>query len=168
MSEQRKTVAQTTYVISVAAQLAGMHPQTLRQYDRLGIVIPRRTKGRGRRYTSGDIRRLREVQRLSQQEGINLAGIRRILDLEEDLHELRRSRDELAERVEEFHMRANRVFAAASSGEVDPIQRGQRPSVPIDERELVLGGPLRLRALPGPENEDGDGELIEDVEWEDE
>ena len=71
-----------TFVISVAAELAGMHPQTLRQYDRLGLVIPARTKGRGRRYTKRDVQRLRDVQRMSQEEGINLAGIRRILELE--------------------------------------------------------------------------------------
>ena len=63
-----------TFVISVAAELAGMHPQTLRQYDRLGLVIPARTKGRGRRYTKRDVQRLRDVQRMSQEEGINLAG----------------------------------------------------------------------------------------------
>ncbi|NEC92715.1 heat shock protein transcriptional repressor HspR, partial [Streptomyces sp. SID12501] len=64
------------YVISVAAQLAGMHPQTLRQYDRLGLVQPARTRGRGRRYSMRDIQVLREVQRLSQDEGVNLAGIK--------------------------------------------------------------------------------------------
>jgi MerR family transcriptional regulator/heat shock protein HspR len=70
------------YVISVAAQLSGLHPQTLRQYDRLGLVSPGRTAGRGRLYSTRDIVMLREVQRLSQEEGINLAGIKRILILE--------------------------------------------------------------------------------------
>nr|WP_061300452.1 helix-turn-helix transcriptional regulator [Herbidospora cretacea] len=80
------------YVISVAAQLSGLHPQTLRQYDRLGLVSPGRTAGRGRLYSTRDIVLLREVQRLSQEEGINLAGIKRILELEtENL----RLRDEL-------------------------------------------------------------------------
>src|SRR4051812_49679245 len=68
------------FVISVAAQLAGMHPQTLRQYDRLGLVTPGRTAGRGRRYSARDVALLREVQRLSQDEGVNLAGIKRILE----------------------------------------------------------------------------------------
>ena len=63
--------SQTTFVISVAAELAGMHPQTLRQYDRLGLVTPARSKGRGRRYTHRDIQRLRAVQVMSQEEGIN-------------------------------------------------------------------------------------------------
>jgi MerR family transcriptional regulator, heat shock protein HspR len=77
------------YVISVAAQLSGLHPQTLRQYDRMGLVSPGRTSGRGRRYSSRDIFMLREVQRLSQHEGINLAGIKRILELEHEVAALR-------------------------------------------------------------------------------
>jgi MerR family transcriptional regulator/heat shock protein HspR len=70
------------YVISVAAQLSGLHPQTLRAYDRLGLVSPGRAAGRGRRYSLRDILILREVQRLSQEEGVNLSGIKRILELE--------------------------------------------------------------------------------------
>ena len=70
------------YVISVAAELTGLHPQTLRQYDRLGLVSPDRTAGRGRRYSARDIELLRQVQQLSQAEGINLAGIKRIIELE--------------------------------------------------------------------------------------
>jgi MerR family transcriptional regulator/heat shock protein HspR len=77
------------YVISVAAQLSGLHPQTLRQYDRLGLVSPGRTAGRGRLYSTRDIVLLREVQRLSQEEGINLAGIKRILELETENLQLR-------------------------------------------------------------------------------
>src|ERR1700684_4231335 len=70
------------YVISVAAQLSGLHPQTLRTYDRLGLVSPGRAAGRGRRYSLRDILILREVQRLSHDEGVNLSGIKRILELE--------------------------------------------------------------------------------------
>jgi MerR family transcriptional regulator/heat shock protein HspR len=77
------------YVISVAAELSGLHPQTLRQYDRLGLVSPGRSSGRGRRYSARDILRLREVARLSQEEGINLAGIKRILALENTVDALR-------------------------------------------------------------------------------
>jgi MerR family transcriptional regulator/heat shock protein HspR len=76
------------YVISKAAELAGMHPQTLRQYDRLGLVSPRRTSGRGRRYSKRDVAQLVEIQRLSHDEGINLAGIKRILDLENQVRAL--------------------------------------------------------------------------------
>jgi MerR family transcriptional regulator, heat shock protein HspR len=82
------------YVISVAAQLSGLHPQTLRTYDRLGLVSPGRAAGRGRRYSLRDIVILREVQRLSQEHGVNLSGIKRILELES---EWQRSRLMLAE-----------------------------------------------------------------------
>jgi MerR family transcriptional regulator/heat shock protein HspR len=85
------------FVISVAAQLAGMHPQTLRTYDRIGLVSPRRTAGRGRRYSARDIAALRLIQRLSQEEGINLEGIRRILHLENELEAMRAQLAELAE-----------------------------------------------------------------------
>jgi MerR family transcriptional regulator, heat shock protein HspR len=76
------------FVISVAAQLAGMHAQTLRQYDRLGLVNPSRTPGGGRRYSARDVALLREVQRLSQEEGVNLAGIKRIIALEQEVNAL--------------------------------------------------------------------------------
>src|ERR671927_2038851 len=69
-------------IISVAARMAGMHPQTLRQYDRMGLVQPGRAAGGGRRYSVRDVTLLREIQRLSQEDGVNLAGIKRIIDLE--------------------------------------------------------------------------------------
>jgi MerR family transcriptional regulator/heat shock protein HspR len=75
--------------ISAAAEMAGMHPQTLRQYDRLGLVEPARTPGGGRRYSVRDVTRLREIQRLSQDEGVNLAGIKRIMDLEREVQAVR-------------------------------------------------------------------------------
>jgi len=76
------------YVISIAAQLAGMHAQTLRQYDRLGLVSPGRTAGGGRRYSMRDVEQLREVARLSAQ-GVGLEGVRRILELENEVSALR-------------------------------------------------------------------------------
>ena len=106
------------YVISVAAQLSGLHPQTLRTYDRLGLVSPGRAAGRGRRYSVRDILILREVQRLSQEEGINLSGIKRILELE--LAE-RRSRQLLAEMHSEVsqlraELESTRAVAARLAG----------------------------------------------------
>ncbi|MQY14212.1 putative heat shock protein HspR [Streptomyces sp. RB5] len=83
------------YVISIAAQLSGLHPQTLRQYDRLGLVSPDRTAGRGRRYSARDIELLRQVQQLSQDEGINLAGIKRIIELENQVAALQQRVAEL-------------------------------------------------------------------------
>ena len=72
---------EAVYVISIASQLSGMHPQTLRQYDKLGLVSPGRASGRGRRYSLRDIASLRNIQRLVG-DGINLAGIKRIMELE--------------------------------------------------------------------------------------
>jgi MerR family transcriptional regulator/heat shock protein HspR len=92
------------FVISVAAQLAGMHAQTLRQYDRLGLVTPGRTNGGGRRYSARDVALLREVQRLSQEDGLNLAGIKRIIELESHVAALRRRVAELAAELD--HTRA--------------------------------------------------------------
>ncbi|GAA2586951.1 helix-turn-helix transcriptional regulator [Dactylosporangium fulvum] len=91
-------------IISIAARLAGMHPQTLRQYDRMGLVQPGRTSGGGRRYSERDVALLREVQRLSQEEGVNLAGIKRIIELEGIVGDLRQRVAELE--VELMHTRA--------------------------------------------------------------
>jgi len=108
------------FVISVAASLAGMHPQTLRTYDRMGLVSPRRTSGRGRRYSARDISMLRLIQRLSQDEGINLEGIRRILVLENELEEMRAQLNELAEALAESRAAppGSRVFTADPVGGV--------------------------------------------------
>jgi MerR family transcriptional regulator/heat shock protein HspR len=90
--------------ISAAAEMAGMHPQTLRQYDRLGLVEPARTPGGGRRYSVRDVTRLREIQRLSQDEGVNLAGIKRIMDLEREVQAVRAEANAAVEElVEELH-----------------------------------------------------------------
>jgi MerR family transcriptional regulator/heat shock protein HspR len=91
------------FVISVAAQLAGMHAQTLRQYDRLGLVSPGRTVGGGRRYSARDVALLREVQRLSQDEGVNLAGIKRIIELEAHVDALRQRVAELSAELDHAH-----------------------------------------------------------------
>ncbi|NNG98267.1 helix-turn-helix transcriptional regulator [Gordonia araii NBRC 100433] len=87
-----------TYVISVAAELAGMHAQTLRTYDRLGLVTPARTSGGGRRYSRSDVELLREIQRLSQEEGVNLAGIKRIIELTREVDDLRARLDAVGRR----------------------------------------------------------------------
>jgi MerR family transcriptional regulator/heat shock protein HspR len=87
------------YVISVAAELSGLHPQTLRAYDRLGLVSPGRSSGRGRRYSLRDVLLLREVQRLSQEDGVNLSGIKRILELEAELARASRRLAELTSEI---------------------------------------------------------------------
>ncbi len=99
-------------IISVAARMAGMHPQTLRQYDRLGLVSPGRTPGGGRRYSPRDVALLREVQRLSQEDGVNLAGIKRIIDLESQVEALQQRVEEL---LTELELAESRVVAAESA-----------------------------------------------------
>ncbi|GAA1009398.1 helix-turn-helix transcriptional regulator [Nocardiopsis tropica] len=91
------------FMISVAAQLAGMHAQTLRTYDRLGVVKAGRSAGGGRRYSTRDVDLLREVQRLSQDEGVNLAGIKRIIDLTNQVDALQRRVQELTTQLENVH-----------------------------------------------------------------
>jgi MerR family transcriptional regulator/heat shock protein HspR len=106
------------YVISVASQLSGLHPQTLRAYDRLGLVSPGRTGGGGRRYSLRDILILREVQRLSQEEGVNLSGIKRILELESAEQESRLRLAELHAEVAQLRaeLESTRAVAARLAG----------------------------------------------------
>lgn len=128
------------YVISIAAELSGMHPQTLRQYDRLGLVTPGRSSGRGRRYSARDVEQLREVQRLSQEEGVNLAGVKRIIELEAHVHALRERVAELQREVADARADAERREAAAHASY-------RRDLVPLTPGTLVLYGP-RGRGRP--------------------
>jgi MerR family transcriptional regulator/heat shock protein HspR len=102
------------YVISVAAQLSGLHPQTLRAYDRLGLVSPGRTPGRGRRYSLRDILILREVQRLSQEDGVNLSGIKRILELDSECHSIRMRLAELHAEISQLRAELESTRAVAA------------------------------------------------------
>lgn len=100
-----------TFLISVAAELAGMHAQTLRTYDRLGLVSPQRSTGGGRRYSQHDVDLLREVQRLSQDEGVNLAGIKRIIELTNQVEALQSRMQEQAREVELLRANQRRDLA---------------------------------------------------------
>ncbi|MDO5511900.1 heat shock protein transcriptional repressor HspR [Corynebacterium sp.] len=93
------------FVISVAAELAGMHAQTLRTYDRMGLVTPQRTTGGGRRYSRKDIILLRRIQHLSQEEGVNLAGIKAIIELSGEVDRLRAEVEELREQQDQLPRR---------------------------------------------------------------
>jgi MerR family transcriptional regulator/heat shock protein HspR len=119
------------FVISVAAQLSGLHAQTLRSYDRLGLVSPGRSAGGGRRYSARDIALLREVQRLSQEEGVNLAGIKRIIELEQLVDELRARIDELA-----HELLAAQAAAEQAAASVHASYR--RDLVPVDPRQSIV------------------------------
>ena len=87
------------YMISVAAELVGMHPQTLRIYEQKGLVRPRRTAGNTRLYSDQDVERLREIQRLTTEVGLNLAGVEQVLGLEDQLARLRRRIERLEEEM---------------------------------------------------------------------
>jgi MerR family transcriptional regulator/heat shock protein HspR len=115
------------FPIAQAAELSGLHPQTLRQYDRLGLVSPQRTAGKTRRYSMRDVVALREVTRLSA-EGINLEGIKRIIEIEKTTSGLHsRVRELEAALADEIMKRqGRRVFAAGSEGEVVPLRQGAR------------------------------------------
>jgi MerR family transcriptional regulator/heat shock protein HspR len=122
------------FVISVAAGLTGMHPQTLRQYDRLGLVTPTRSGGGGRRYSARDVALLREVQRLSQEEGVNLAGIKRIIELVNHVTALQ-------ERLVELHEELEQTRSAVASAHADAVASMRRDLVPLRDNALVVWRP---------------------------
>jgi MerR family transcriptional regulator/heat shock protein HspR len=103
------------YIISVAAELAGVHPQTLRIYERKGLVAPKRTAGNSRRYSDRDIELLRQIQDLTQEGGINLAGVKMIIELQAQLDALRARTDELQDELEA------RERAADGEGKIVPL-----------------------------------------------
>lgn len=132
------------FVISVAAELAGLHAQTLRSYDRMGLVSPGRSTGGGRRYSARDIELLQEVQRLSQEQGVNLAGIKRIIELEHRVEALRSRLAELSEELDEArtelaaaHATAEQAAAAVHAS----YRRDLMPARTAQESALVVWRP---------------------------
>jgi MerR family transcriptional regulator, heat shock protein HspR len=117
------------YVISVAAELAGVHPQTLRIYERKGLLDPARTVGGNRRYSEGDIERLRRIAELTS-DGLNLAGVKRVLELEEQLRSLHDSleqaRRDARDAVDEVSRRHRRDLVPVSQS---MVVWGRRPSI---------------------------------------
>ncbi len=122
MTERTRT--QAVYVISVAAELAGMHPQTLRIYERRGLVQPARTQGGNRRYSDADIERLQRISDLAE-EGMNLEGIRRVMELERENGELRQQ--------------LTRAQRHADSAQADAEKRQRRDLVPLRQAVAVFG-----------------------------
>jgi MerR family transcriptional regulator/heat shock protein HspR len=122
------------FVISVAAELSGMHPQTLRQYDRLGLVTPGRAGGGGRRYSSRDVALLREVQRLSQEEGVNLAGIKRVIELENQV-------EALQSRLAEVQGELDRAQHSLADAHTAALASMRRDLVPVRDAALVVWKP---------------------------
>ncbi len=124
------------FVISVAAELSGMHPLTLRQYDRLGLVTPGRSGGGGRRYSARDVALLREVQRLSQEEGVNLAGIKRVIELENQV-------EALQTRLAEVQADLARTQSALDRAHEVAVASTRRDLVPLSNSALVVWKPRR-------------------------
>ena len=118
------------YVISVAAELAGVHPQTLRIYERKGLLAPERTSGRSRRYSDQDIELLRRIQELTN-EGISLLGVQRILALEQELHAMRDRAARLEARVNALQQEMEARVEAAH-------QQYRRELVPLRSASVVL------------------------------
>ncbi|MBS1721459.1 MAG: helix-turn-helix transcriptional regulator [Armatimonadetes bacterium] len=118
---------QPVYMIGVAAELCGVHPQTLRQYERLGLVIPSRVGAKNRLYSDEDIARVRRIQRLTQQMGVNLAGVEIILKLLDDMDDLRRDLEgQMQEYATDVERRVQALFANTST----PI-RADEPLLPV-------------------------------------
>jgi MerR family transcriptional regulator/heat shock protein HspR len=152
MGEQREVDADAPiFAIAVAAELSGMHPQTLRQYDRLGLVVPARTQGGSRRYSLHHVEQLRQVASMSA-EGIGLPAIARILDLEDRVRELHVRVRDLEDRMRsELERRPGaRVFAAGSTGAVVTLRHGTRVRRATD---IVVWNPRRSL---GPVAQDDD------------
>jgi MerR family transcriptional regulator/heat shock protein HspR len=115
------------YMISVAAELVGMHPQTLRIYEARGLVRPRRTAGNTRLYSDGDVARLQLIQRLTTEIGLNLAGVERVLHLEDELARMRRRIDrmerEMRDAIEQVHRQYRRDLVPYRPAQ-PPARRG--------------------------------------------
>src|SRR6201996_7110320 len=116
-----------TFLISVAAELAGMHAQTLRNYDRLGRVRPTRRSGGGRRDSQHDVDLLREVQRLSQDEGVNLAGIKRIIELTTQVEALQSRLKEMASEIEVLRANQRRDLAVVPKSTAVVVWKPRQP-----------------------------------------
>ncbi|MEA2460166.1 MAG: MerR family transcriptional regulator, heat shock protein HspR [Actinomycetota bacterium] len=131
------------YIISIAAELAGVHPQTLRVYERKGLLSPQRTQGNSRRYSERDIRMLRRIQELTN-EGVNLAGVIRILELEQQI-----------ERLRDQHERVKQDFEARTGGSLVPFKDIRRVRRAMKSDLVDRAGIRRSFAVPAADSDDG-------------
>jgi len=124
-------------MIGVAANLCGVHPQTLRQYERLGLVVPSRAGAKNRLYSELDIKRVQRIQRLTQEMGVNLAGVELILRLLDDMEDMRK---DMEQQLEEYIMEAERRISSMMDSPKTPIRRDERllpvPNIRIRKLEL--------------------------------
>jgi MerR family transcriptional regulator/heat shock protein HspR len=141
------------YMISVAAELAGMHPQTLRIYETRGLITPKRSPKNTRLYSQEDVERLRRIQELTSELGMNLAGVERVFELEEELDKMRRRMRNLerhAQRVqEELQQEVERVRRSLKY-ELVPYEPPSQALMPRQDRERGVRIPIRRQASRGP------------------
>ena len=144
---KRSIEEQALYVISVAAELAGVHPQTLRVYERKGLVNPQRTAGNTRRYSQYDIDLLRRIQELTN-EGINLAGVERILELEDRVDQLERIREQLLTDMKRLEAQVAEVIDTRSRNALVPLREVRRIRRALHVDAIDQAG--RRRVIPAP------------------
>jgi MerR family transcriptional regulator/heat shock protein HspR len=146
------------YMISVAAELAGMHPQTLRIYESRGLIEPERTSGGTRRYSADDVERLRRIQELTSELGMNLAGVEKVFELEQELERMRermrrmerqaeRIQEQMAEEIEKVRksFRAELVPYQPPGSALIPARDARAPRVRIPIQRDQRGGPSSAR-----------------------
>lgn len=146
MAETPRSSDRPMYIISIAAELAGVHPQTLRVYERKGLLTPKRTQGNSRRYSERDIAMLRRIQELTQ-EGVNLAGVTRIIELELEVERLRAA-----------HRQVKEEYASSRGGSLVPFKDMRR--IRRAMKSDLVDGPRRRRsfAVPAAPDPDAQGE----------
>jgi MerR family transcriptional regulator/heat shock protein HspR len=129
---------QPVYMIGVAAEMCGVHPQTLRQYERLGLVVPSRAGAKNRLYSDDDIQRVRRIQRLTQDMGVNLAGVELILRLLDDMEEMRR---DLEMQMRDYIQEAERRIQSMMANSNVPMRKDESllpvPEIKIKRRTAV-------------------------------
>lgn len=142
------------YVISIAAELAGVHPQTLRVYERKGLLRPKRTEGNSRRYSERDIQILRRIQELTN-EGLNLAGVMRVMALEQEMDELRADLERAMDQVERLSAQIREAIDARDAASIVPFRevRRVRRAMKMDVVERSRRRPFVAPAAPDPDNQ---------------
>ena len=132
------------YIISIAAELAGVHPQTLRIYERKGLLSPARTAGNTRRYSNRDIERLRMIQRLTQEHGVNLAGVKMIVDLENELERLRRQLQRMDRELERARRRTEEEAGRQSARGTEMVPVSSMRRLRLQVRPNERRGPIAV------------------------
>jgi MerR family transcriptional regulator, heat shock protein HspR len=145
------------YIISVAAELAGVHPQTLRIYERKGLLRPARTPGNTRRYSDRDISRLQMIQKLTQEQGLNLAGVKMIVEMEDQIDRMRRRMEALDRDYRRTRTRMleemERLRAETRRGEIVPMSSVRRLQIQVDRARMPAAPKRRGPIAVGPGSE---------------